>query len=148
MNLWTSEKCLNFIIFKKMQKKCSMDLGKTFPASNFLKSVTSRHCSNDRKEANILDRCGLPLNWGGINLGVFNTAIYGKIVQCSFKSFEQCIFFRFRSSVGTDRIDSVEGRNTRSTPIYAVSSRSTAQVVPFDLPPWGWVGKVTSIDLK
>ena len=117
-----------------------MDLGKTFPASNFFKSVTSRHCSNDRKEANILDRCGLPLNW-------VNTAIYGKIVQCSFKSFEQCIFFRFRSSVGTDRIDSVESRNARSTAIYAVSSRSTAQVVPFDLPPWGWVGEVTSIDL-
>ena len=60
-----------------------MNLGKTFPASNFLKSVTSRHCSNDRKEANILDRCGLPLNWeggggGGLNLGVCNTTIYGK----------------------------------------------------------------------
>ena len=127
-----------------------MDLGKTFPASNFLKSVTSRHCSNDRKEANILDRCGLPLNWGmgggGGKLGVFNTAIYGKIVHCSFKSFEQCIFFRVRSSVGTDRIDSVESRNTRSTAIYAVSSRSTAQVVPFDLPPWGWVGEVSSIE--
>ena len=25
-----------------------------------------------------------------IKLGVFNTAIYGKIVRCSFKSFEQC----------------------------------------------------------
>ena len=64
-----------------------------------------------------------------------------------FKSFEQCIFFRFRSSVGTDRI--VESHNTRSTAIYAVSSRSTAQLVPFDLPPWGWVGEVTcmSIDL-
>ena len=24
----------------------------------------------------------------GLNLGVFNTAIYGKIVWCSFKSFE------------------------------------------------------------
>ena len=36
----------------------------TFPVSNFLKSVTSRHCSNDTKEADILDRCGLPLNGG------------------------------------------------------------------------------------
>ena len=27
-----------------------------------------------------------------LNLGVFNIAIYGKIVQCSFKSFEQCIY--------------------------------------------------------
>ena len=26
----------------------------------------------------------------GSNLGVFNTAIYEKIVRCSFKSFEQC----------------------------------------------------------
>ena len=41
--------------------KSSMDLGRTFPVSNFLKSVTSRHCSNDTKEADILDRCGLSL---------------------------------------------------------------------------------------
>ena len=27
-------------------------------------SVTSRHLSNDAKEADILDRCGLPLNGG------------------------------------------------------------------------------------
>ena len=27
----------------------------------------------------------------GVKLGVFNTAIYGKIVRCSFNSFEQCI---------------------------------------------------------
>ena len=26
----------------------------------------------------------------GIKLGAFNTAIYGKIVWCSFNSFEQC----------------------------------------------------------
>ena len=25
------------------------------------------------------------------NLGMFNTAIYGKTVRCSFKSFERCI---------------------------------------------------------
>ena len=30
---------------------------------------------------------------------------------------------------------SVGNRNTRSTTIYAVTSRSTTQVVPFDLPP-------------
>ena len=53
-----------------------MDLGKTFSVSN-LKSVISRHCSNDTKEADVLDRCGLPLN-GGLNFGMFNTAIYGK----------------------------------------------------------------------
>ena len=52
-----------------------MDMGKTFPVSNFLKSVTSRHCSNDTKEAHILDRCGLPLNGGGVNLGAFNTSM-------------------------------------------------------------------------
>ena len=33
--------------FSKMQNKCFMDLGKAFPVSNFLKAVTSRHCSND-----------------------------------------------------------------------------------------------------
>ena len=27
----------------------------------------------------------------GLNLGVFNIAIYGKTVRCSFNSFEQCI---------------------------------------------------------
>ena len=32
----------------------------------------------------------IAFKWG-LNLGVFNTAIYGKIVQCFFKSFEQCI---------------------------------------------------------
>ena len=80
MNLLTFRKMPQLHYLQKMQK-CSTDLGKTFPASNFLKSVTSRHCSNDRKEANILDRCGLPLKWGGGGggkLGVFNTAIYGK----------------------------------------------------------------------
>ena len=41
-----------------------MDLGKTFPVSNSLKSVTSRHYSNDAKEADILDRRGWPLNGG------------------------------------------------------------------------------------
>ena len=41
-------------LVSKMQNK-SMDLGRTFPASNFLKSVTSRHCSTDTKEADILD---------------------------------------------------------------------------------------------
>ena len=64
-------------------------VGKTFPASNFLKSVTLRHCSNDTKASDILDRCGLHLK--GLNLGMFNTAIYGKRVRCSFKSFE-CIY--------------------------------------------------------
>ena len=53
--------------------------------------MTSRHSSNDTKEADILIRCKLSLNGGGGKLGVFNTAIYGKIVRCSFKSFEQCI---------------------------------------------------------
>ena len=36
------------------------------------------------------------------------------------------------------RYDSVESRNPRSTAKYAVTSRSTAQVVPFDLPPCCW----------
>ena len=44
-----------------------MALGKTFPVSNVLNSVTSRHCSNDTKEADILIRYGLPLN--GVKLG-------------------------------------------------------------------------------
>ena len=76
--------CLNFIIFQKC-KICSMYSGRTFPVSNFLKSGTERHCSNDTKEADILDRCELPLK------GVKSTAINGKIVRYSLKSFEQCI---------------------------------------------------------
>ena len=60
MNLWT---------FRKMPQKC-----KSFPVSNFLKSVTSRHCSNDTKEADILDRCGLPLN--GVKLAGYLTLRY------------------------------------------------------------------------
>ena len=55
------------MIFKKC-KKCSMAFGWTSPVSNFLKSVTSRHCSNDAKEADILGRFGLPLN-GAKTLG-------------------------------------------------------------------------------
>ena len=38
-----------------------------------------------------MDRCGLPLKGRG-EIGLFNTAIYAKIVWCSFKSFEQCIW--------------------------------------------------------
>ena len=41
-----------------------MDSGRTFPVSYFLESVTSMHYSNDAKEADILDRCVLPLNGG------------------------------------------------------------------------------------
>ena len=37
-----------------------------------------------KQKADILDRCGLPLNGGGVNLGVFNTAIHGKIERHSF----------------------------------------------------------------
>ena len=42
--------------------KWPMILHRTFPVSNFLSSVTFRHCSNDAKEADIMDRFGLPLN--------------------------------------------------------------------------------------
>ena len=58
--------------------------------SNFLQSVTSMHCSNNTKEVDILDRCGLPLMW--VKLRVFNTAIYENIVRCFFKSCEQCSY--------------------------------------------------------
>ena len=53
-------------------QKCAMDCGRTFPVSNVLKSVTSRHYANDVKEANILD-----LN-ETVKLKVFYTAINGK----------------------------------------------------------------------
>ena len=43
----------------------------------FLVCPISRNYSNDAKEAESLDCCGLPLNWG-LTLGMFNTAIYGK----------------------------------------------------------------------
>ena len=46
-----------------------MVLVRTFPVSNLLKSVTSRHYSNGTKEADNLDRCGLPLS-GGKTWGV------------------------------------------------------------------------------
>ena len=49
-----------------------MDSGRTFPVSNVLKSVTSRHNANDAKEANILD-----LN-ETVKLKVVYTAINGK----------------------------------------------------------------------
>ena len=60
--------------------------------------MTSRHCANDAKEVDMLGRCGLPLNGG--KMGVFNIAIYGKIVRCSFKSFEQCFFFLYNTDCG------------------------------------------------
>ena len=41
--------------------KRPMVLGRTFPVSNFFKSVI---CSNDAKEADILDSFGLPLDRG------------------------------------------------------------------------------------
>ena len=40
-------------------------LAKISPVSNFLFSVTSMHCLNDAKEADILDRYSLPLFGGG-----------------------------------------------------------------------------------
>ena len=66
MNLWPFRKMPQLHYFQKIQKMFH-GLGQDFSCIKFLvlKSVTSRHCSNDRKEANILDRCGLPLNWGG-----------------------------------------------------------------------------------
>ena len=51
--------CLNFIIFKKC-KKMFHGLGQDNSCIKFLEVS-----ENGRKEANILDRCGLPLNWGG-----------------------------------------------------------------------------------
>ena len=62
--MWTFRKNALTSIFSKNAKKKFMDLGKAFPVSNFVKSVTSRHCLNDTKEAEILDRCGLLLNGG------------------------------------------------------------------------------------
>ena len=34
----------------------------------------------------------------GVKFGVLNTAIYGKIVRCSFKSFEQYTFAKISRS--------------------------------------------------
>ena len=53
--------------------------------------MTSRHYSSDAKEVNILIVVGCFLKLG-LNFGVFNIAIYGKTVRCSFNSFEQCIY--------------------------------------------------------
>ena len=51
-----------------LQKKWPLVLGRTISVLSFLKSVISRNYSNDAKEADILDCCGLPL-LGGLNLG-------------------------------------------------------------------------------
>ena len=51
--------------------------------------MTSRHYSSDAEEANIL--IVVHCFKIGVKLGVFNIAIYGKTVRCSFNSFEQCI---------------------------------------------------------
>ena len=41
-----------------------MDLGKTFPVSNFLSQWLRCVVLNDTREPDIQDRCGLPLNGG------------------------------------------------------------------------------------
>ena len=53
-----------FSFHSSMKFMLANRISKTFPVSNFLKSATSGHCSNDTKEAEILYRCGLPLNEG------------------------------------------------------------------------------------
>ena len=72
-------------------QKIAYDFGRTFPVSNVLKSMTSRHCSNDAKEGDILNSFGLPLN-GGYSWECLTLRYMEKIVLCSFKSFEQCIY--------------------------------------------------------
>ena len=52
--------------------------------------MTSRDYSSDAKEVNIL--IVVDCLKSGLNLGVFNIAIYGKTVRCCFNSFEQCIY--------------------------------------------------------
>ena len=52
--------------------------------------MTSRHYPSDAKEVNIL--IVVDCFKIGVRLEVFNIAIYGKAVRCSFNSFEQCIF--------------------------------------------------------
>ena len=56
--------------------------------------MTSRHYSSDAKEVNILIvvDCTYDCFKIGVKLGVFNIAIYGKTIRCSFNSFEQCIY--------------------------------------------------------
>ena len=54
-------------------------LGQGIYCTNVLKSVAVRHYLNDAKEADILDYCGLPLNWG-LNLGWGRT---GLVVRAS-----------------------------------------------------------------
>ena len=62
-----------------LYKKWPMVFGRTFPVSSFLLSVTSMHSLNDAKETHILDRFMISFKLGLI-LGVFNTAVYVKIV--------------------------------------------------------------------
>ena len=52
------------LIFSKKCQKLFHGLGQDISCINFLEVVTSRHCSNDTKEADILDRCVLALNGG------------------------------------------------------------------------------------
>ena len=56
----------NYHFLEKLNfyKKWPMVLGRTFPVSTFLYSVTLRHYSNDAKEVDILNLCGLLFNGG------------------------------------------------------------------------------------
>ena len=58
----------------------------TFPVSNFLLSVTKRHYSNDAKEVDNLDLCGLSLNWYQ-TLGVLHFYVW-KNIRCYFIYYE------------------------------------------------------------
>ena len=58
-----------FLAKLNFYKRWPMVSGRTYPVSTFLQSVTSRHYSNDAKEANILDRCGLIAFKSGLNCG-------------------------------------------------------------------------------
>ena len=51
-----------FVLFVKITRFWPIVLGRTFPVTNFLYSVISRQYSHDAREADILNRSGLPLN--------------------------------------------------------------------------------------
>ena len=67
--------------------------------------MTSRHYSSDANEVNII--IVVDCFKIGVKLGMFNIAINGKTVRCTFNSFEQCICGIFALSRARDFISSL-----------------------------------------
>ena len=82
----------NYLFLAKLVflQKLAYGLGQDIYCIKVLVVHDFEACSNDAKQAGILNCFRWPLNGGGgVKLEVFNNAGYRKIVVCTFKSFEQ-----------------------------------------------------------